>query len=173
MKKMSERGDKGMTSGECNLPEKKDSPFVEAMGAMDDFQAKLGWTRVKLVEEQYLSDADRVLSMEKSVSEIMGVLYQRIDWKNGSDRVGELDNWIAEYTKGRVKNLDGFLVPGENELESRLNLCRTSCRTAERRLVTLRWNENEQRAEDKTDSIIGFMNRASTYLFWLWQSKRD
>ena len=39
---MSEKGDKGLTSGECNLNVSKDSPFVEAVGAIDRFQAQVG-----------------------------------------------------------------------------------------------------------------------------------
>lgn len=169
---MSEGVKKGFTSGECNLPVSKDSPFVETMGSMDEFQAKLGWTRVKLMEEGCKDEGERVLKVEMYVSEIMGTLYQEIKWEDGDKKIEELEGWIDGYTKGRVKNLEGFLVPGENELESRLNLCRTACRTAERRVVTLKLERMKDEADNFDENVLGYFNMLSTYLFWMWQSKR-
>jgi cob(I)alamin adenosyltransferase len=169
---MSEKGDKGLTTGECNLPESKDSPFVEAEGAMDAFQSKLGWTKVKFDEEDCTDDSKKILKIEKYISEIMGALFTGDKWKDGDEKVLEIDEWIGSYTKGRVKNLDGFLLPGTNELESRVNICRTSCRTAERRIVTLK-NVRVEKGIDFDDNVLKYFNRLSTYLFWMWQSKRD
>mgnify|MGYP000873537373 CR=1 FL=1 len=165
---MSERGDKGITSGECSLPVSKDSSFVEAVGSIDEFQARLGHARVLLEDE----DNKRFLGIESNLSGVMGVLFQGTVWNNGEKRIKELDSWIEGYTKGENK-LKNFLLPGENEIESRLNLCRTGCRTAERRLVTLKTDREENEGLDFDNNILGYFNRLSTYLFWMWQSKKN
>lgn len=165
---MSERGDKGITSGECGLPVNKDSSFVEAVGSIDEFQARLGHARVLLEDE----NNKRFLNIESDLSGVMGVLYQGVMWSGGEERIKELDSWIGGYTKGenRLKN---FLLPGDNELESRLNLCRTGCRMAERKLVTLKTDREENEGLEFDNNILGYFNRLSTYLFWMWQSKKN
>ena len=165
---MSERGDRGITSGECSLPVSKDSSFVEAVGSIDEFQARLGHARVLLEGEEN----KRFLGVESNLSGVMGVLYLGGMWNDGEKRIKELDVWINGYTKGK-NELKNFLLPGENELESRLNLCRTGCRAAERRLVALKKDRQENEELDFDKNILGYFNRLSTYLFWIWQSKKN
>ena len=85
---MSERGDKGITSGECGLPVNKDSSFVEAVGSIDEFQARLGHARVLLEDESNT----RFLSIESNLSGVMGVLYLGIRWSDGENRIKELNS---------------------------------------------------------------------------------
>lgn len=155
---MSERGDRGLTSGECNLTVSKDSPFVEAVGAIDDFQARLGSARV-LLEEKENND---FLMIENDLMEVMSSFYKKTKWERGEDRIGDIEKSIEVY-RGRVENLNNFLVPGKNEIESRINLCRTSCRTAERRVVTLGVDEK----------VLKYFNKLSAYLYWVWRNKLD
>ena len=154
---MSERGDKGFTSGECNLNVSKDSPFVEAVGAIDRFQARLGWTRVVMEEKE---EKQKIFQIEKDLNEIMGSLYTGKDWEHGKKRIEEIESDSEEYKK-RVKDLNIFLIPGENEVESRINICRTDCREAERRVVTLGSDEN----------VLKYFNKLSSFLNWMWRSK--
>jgi len=163
---MSERGDNGLTLGECSLNVSKDSPFVEAVGAIDEFQARLGSARVLLKK----NENDSILNIENDLTEVMSTLYQGIKWQNGEKRVEEINSEI-EFCKGRVESLDKFLVPGENEIESRLNLCRTGCRTAERRVVTLKLDREEKEDLDFDENILKYFNKLSTYLYWMWRSK--
>jgi cob(I)alamin adenosyltransferase len=163
---MSERGDKGITSGECGLSVSKDSSFVEAVGAIDDFQARLGLVRVLLEGV----DKNNILKIEKDLTEVMGTLYQGTKWERSEKRVEEIDDGIKKY-KGRVKNLGNFLIPGENEIEARLNLCRTGCRIAERRVVTLKLDREEKKELDFDENILKYFNKLSTYLYWMWRLK--
>jgi cob(I)alamin adenosyltransferase len=164
---MSERGDKGFTSGECNLSVSKDSPFVEAVGAIDKFQARLGWTRVVLEEKE---EKEKILQIEKDLNEIMSSLYIGKDWKNGEKRIEEIESDSEEY-KQRVKDLNDFLIPGENEVESRINICRTDCREAERRVVTLKWDREEKKKEKFDENVLKYFNKLSSFLNWMWRSK--
>ncbi|MDD2224937.1 MAG: ATP:cob(I)alamin adenosyltransferase [Candidatus Shapirobacteria bacterium] len=164
---MSERGDKGFTSGECNLSVSKDSPFVEAVGAIDKFQARLGWTRVVIEEKE---ENEKILQIEKDLNEIMSSLYVGKDWKNGEKRIEEIESDSEEYEK-RVKDLNDFLIPGENEVESRINICRTDCREAERRVVTLKWDREEKKKEKFDENVLKYFNKLSSFLNWMWRSK--
>lgn len=163
---MSERGDKGITCGECLLNVSKDSPFVEAVGAIDDFQARLGSARVLLESD----DNNSILKIENDLTELMGILYQGIGWKRGEKRVEEIEEEI-QIRRGRLENLDKFLIPGENEIESRLNLCRTGCRTAERKVVTLKLDREEKEDLDFDENVLKYFNKLSTCLYWMWRSK--
>ena len=164
---MSERGDKGFTSGECNLNVSKDSPFVEAVGAIDRFQARLGWARVAIEE---IEEKEKILQIEKDLNEIMGSLYNGKDWEHGKKRIEEIESESEEYKK-RVKDLNNFLIPGENEVESRINICRTDCREAERRVVTLKWDREEKKKEKFDENVLRYFNKLSSFLNWMWRSK--
>ena len=50
-------------------------------------------------------------------------------------------------------------MPGENISNAYLHIARTKCRTAERRLITMR------RDYELADNIMSFMNRLSDWLF--------
>lgn len=165
---MSEKGDGGMTQGECLLEIRKDSAFVEAVGSIDSFQARLGWTRV-LTEGE---DNNKIYQIQVDLHEIMGSLYTGQNWGNGEKRVQEIDDEV-KLTKKRVKNLNNFLVSGENELESRLNICRTDCREAERKLVSLKIEREEKEDLEMDKNILIYFNRLSSFLNWTWRTNLE
>jgi len=162
------RGDMGKTSGECNLTVSKDSPFVEAVGAIDDFQGRLGHARVLLKGEE----KENIFQVEEDLTEVMGSLYKGVGWKNGKKRVEEINDEVEKYRK-RVENLNNFLVPGENEIESRINLCRTGCRIAERRIVGLKEDREKNQGEKFDQNVLTYFNRLSTFLYFMWRSKLE
>jgi len=163
---MSEKGDRGITQGECLLEVSKNSVFPEAVGAIDDFQARLGSARVLLKSD----DKKNVFEIEKDLYEVMGVLYLGGKWRRAEERIEDIDDRAEQY-KSRVKNLGTFLIPGENETESRINLCRTGCRTAERKIVALKIDREENEKLDFDENILKYFNRLSYLLNWMWRSK--
>jgi len=163
---MSERGDKGFTSGECNLTMSKDSPFVEAVGAIDNLQALLGSARVVIQNQE---NKEKILQIEKDLGEVMGSLYKGEKWENGEERIKEIENEVEADGK-RIKNLNVFLIPGENEVEARINLCRTFSREAERRVFTLKKEREERGRTDFDKNVLKYFNKLSTYLYWMWRS---
>lgn len=165
---MSERGDKGMTCGECLLSVSKDSLFVEAVGAIDKFQARLGWARVEM---KNIDENQKIYQVEKDLTEIMGSLYTGTNWKNGKKRIEEIEKDAENYKK-RVKDLNLFLIPGENELEARINICRTDCREAERRIVTLKLEREEKKELILDQNILKYFNKMSYFLNLMWRSKK-
>ncbi len=165
---MSERGDSGKTSGECNLTMSKDSPFVEAVGAIDDFQARLGFARVLLKGDE----EETIFQIENDLSEVMGSFYESVNWENGNKRLKDIENEVGKY-RDRVKNLNSFLVPGENEIESRINLCRTGCRIAESKVVGLKNDREEIQGKEFDENVLKYFNRLSTFLYFMWRSKLE
>jgi cob(I)alamin adenosyltransferase len=164
---MSEKGDKGITQGECLLDVNKNSAFVEAVGSIDRFQASLGFARVKMVK---INEKIKIFQIEKDLYEVMGSLYTGQNWANGEKRTEEIDKDV-EMAKKRVKNLDGFLLPGENETEARINMCRTDCREAERRVVNLKLERKEKEDLEMDENILKYFNRLSCLLNLMWRSK--
>ena len=163
---MSEKGDQGITQGECCLSVSKDSVFVETVGTIDRFQARLGWARVEVIDD---TDKKNIFQIEKDLNEVMSSLYVGKNWDNGARRIEEISG-DAELIKNRVKNIEGFLIPGENEIESRLNICRTDCREAERRVVSLKLEREGKEGLELDQNVLKYFNRLSYLLNWMWRS---
>ncbi len=72
-----------------------------------------------------------------------------------------LEGWIDAHEQG-LPELKSFILPGGTHSASILHLARSTCRRAERRVITL---AKEQ--ELHTDDIIVYLNRLSDYLFVL------
>lgn len=162
---MSDRGDKGFTLGECDMEMSKNSPFVRAVGRLDELQARVALVRVLLKGKENKNFEN----IEKSLYQIMGSLYKRVEWQEGGERIKNLDNKIKFYSE-EYGNSKKFLIPGRNELEVRLNFCRTGCRLAEEELVLLK--EDRQKKKLYFDeNVLKYINKLSTYFYWLWRSE--
>jgi cob(I)alamin adenosyltransferase len=74
--------------------------------------------------------------------------------------VARLEAAIDEVT-GRLPELRNFIAPGGTETAARLHLARTICRRAERRVTTLRRNE------DVSPDACVYLNRLADLLFVL------
>ena len=77
-----------------------------------------------------------------------------------NDRIAELEKHIDNMTD-LLPPLKEFILPGGSEFVSRLHIVRTSCRNAERSMVTMLDNNNHENAHLK------YINRLSDYLFLL------
>ncbi|WP_018464697.1 cob(I)yrinic acid a,c-diamide adenosyltransferase [Segatella paludivivens] len=155
MKIYTKAGDKGFTSLKGEAHVEKDDVRIEANGALDELNASLGLVKV------YIDDSDSKLKIElfqNIIMRIMGVV------AGGSmDPKFDLDSITLQLERDIDENKnDGkfcFVTPGENLLNAYLHITRTKCRTAERRLVTMR------RHYEIADNIMAFMNRLSDWLF--------
>lgn len=159
---MSDRGDKGLTLGECSMEISKNSPFVRVVGMVDELQARVASVRVLLKD----GDNENLEQIEKDLYQIMGSIYKSLKWDRGEERIVFLDSEIKFYGK-KYGNPKKFLLPGGNELVVRLNFCRTGCRLAEEELVLLKeTHEKEKKYFD--ENILKYINKLSTYFYWLW-----
>ncbi len=78
--------------------------------------------------------------------------------KVDDDSLSFLENKIDFYNKN-LRPLKSFVLPGGNELSSRLHVARTVCRRCERKVVKL------SKEEKINDIIIAYLNRLSDMLF--------
>ncbi|NMC61841.1 MAG: cob(I)yrinic acid a,c-diamide adenosyltransferase, partial [SAR324 cluster bacterium] len=93
--------------------------------------------------------------------------------------VAEMEEFIDSLIKD-LPDLESFVLPGGNSLNSTLHLCRTVCRRVERNVLKL------QREENVPQEIIIYLNRLSDLFFamaryastqcgseeYLWEPKR-
>ena len=141
----------------------KKSPFVRAVGILDELQARIALARI-LLEGKENKNLEEI---EGDLYQIMGSIYKGVAWKESEERIEFLKKEIEFCSEGQT-SIEKFLVPGKNELGSRLNFCRTGCRLAEEELVFLK---EEHEKEDKffDGNILKYMNKLSTYFYWLWR----
>lgn len=164
-------GDKGQTSLVNGRRVAKDDPKVEAYGAVDELNARVGFARVT---------ADVLAHGDDKLGEFSGILLrvQHELFNLGSllatdpGDVGERQPRIAESDvlqleqeidamNADLPRLNSFTLPGGCQLEAELHLCRTACRLAERRVVTL------QALEDVDPAAVSYLNRLSD-AFFVW-----
>ena len=77
------------------------------------------------------------------------------EWITEAD-VKQIEQWI-DAMQAIVPKQRAFLLPAGNEIVCRCHICRTICRRAERRMITLGCD----------DQTMKFINRTSDYLFVL------
>jgi cob(I)alamin adenosyltransferase len=163
------RGDDGTTGLLYGGRVPKDSPVIEANGAVDEAQAALGLARA---EAEPGSEVDRLLvEIERDLwvlmAEVATAPENRGKLEPGAssvtdEMVSALEARIDDLT-GRFEMPTQFVVPGQNRLSAALDVARTSVRRAER-LV--------QRAGLPRQSAVGrYLNRLSDLVWTMarWQ----
>jgi cob(I)alamin adenosyltransferase len=156
-------GDQGTTGLFGGTRVDKDSMRVEAYGTLDELAALIG-----VVKTQDLHPCSLDV-----LSQIQGHLYH-INAEIASDEKGinkltkKTSQEAVTFIEGLINSFDAklpklthFIVPSDKSSAATLNLARTVCRRAERRLWTL------ARTEQINPLLITFINRLSDLLFTL------
>ena len=160
-------GDTGSTGLMYNRRVSKCHPRVEAYGAVDELNTAMGLARATA---QHDFVARNLLAIQKDLVIVMGELATQIEdlpryAKDGftmasRDLTGKLDQLVAEIEAQKV-SFQGWATPGANLNSAALDLARTACRRAERRVCALQESNQLQNPE-----IIIYLNRLSDTL-WL------
>ena len=160
-------GDAGETSLMYGRRVPKTDPRVEAYGCVDELSAALGVARA--ADSPGLV-APQILALQKELVTVMGELatapedlerYQRDGFSLTS--AGMVDRLTGEIDKlEKDKNLygRGWATPGETPLAAALEVARTVCRRAERRVAGLGGSPAPN------PEILRYLNRLSD-LCWL------
>jgi cob(I)alamin adenosyltransferase len=162
-------GDQGQTSlaGGQRVP--KDGPRIEAYGAVDELNAFIGVARATLERETSacpsLGRLEPILLRVQhelfNLGSILATLPE--DVHPGQARVTETEILTLEREMDSMTNdlapLRSFVLPGGPRLNAELHVCRTVCRRAERRCVTL------ARAEDVPEEAVRYLNRLGDAVF--------
>lgn len=155
-------GDLGETSlwGKAGLKRTlKDSPRVEAYGAVDEANALIGLARAEGLSD---ADLDQQLAWVQHRlfalgSDLANIAEQRSDRLAPRD-VEQLEQWIDGW-EADLPSLRAFILPGGSRAAAALHLGRTVVRRAERRTVSF------FREESSYSVHVKFLNRLSDYLF--------
>jgi len=153
--KTGDAGETGLGNGERVS---KNSPRIHAMGSIDKLNSIIGWARTLTGEDTF---------------DILGLVQQDLFNMGGEiaipdvemnlldeSRVVWLDSLTDQYNE-KLPPLNEFILPGGNEISSRLHISRTECREAERNLIALSENEFVSPLHKK------YLNRLSDFFFVL------
>jgi cob(I)alamin adenosyltransferase len=160
-------GDDGSTGLMYNRRVSKCHPQVEAYGAVDELNAALGLARAS-ARQSFVRD--HLLQMQKSLVPLMGELATQPDdlpryAKDGfalvsPEMTAQLDRMALEI-EAQKPPVQDWATPGANLSAATLDLARTACRRAERRVCAL-----QECGQPCNSQIIIFLNRLSDVL-WL------
>ena len=157
-------GDKGKTSlvGGTRVP--KTHIRLEAYGTIDELNAQLGLLYTYLIEED---DRKLILWVQHKLFSVGSYLATdqnnttlRIESQIADEDIQRLEHAIAEVD-GQLPPLRAFVIPGGSRGSAVCQVCRTVCRRAERRILTM------AEEHEVATNVSAFVNRLSDYLFVL------
>jgi cob(I)alamin adenosyltransferase len=152
-------GDDGSTGLRGGERVSKDAPRIECLGALDELNAFLGDARCAVAGNR---SKEIIGTIQGELITAAGIVAYPADSEipesTGPDE-GRITAWVHEF-EGDL-SFRGFIVPGSNPAAAKLDIARTVCRRAERRLVSL------DRTEGIPPRIRRYMNRLSDLLFLL------
>jgi cob(I)alamin adenosyltransferase len=167
-------GDKGETSLMYGRRVSKTDHRVDAYGCVDELNSALGLARAAASDEFVGAE---ILAAQKELIAVMGELatapedlerYRKdgfeITTSQVVDRVTAVINKIEESEKMKFKD---WVIPGGSLPSAALDLARTTCRRAERRVAALVKEDKNFNIE-----ILRYLNRVSD-LCWLLARKLE
>lgn len=151
-------GDKGKTSLYTGERVSKASIRVETYGTIDEADSVLGMARAFAKHDNV---KETIYKLQKDLWMLMAdVASMGQEAKITDENVTELEQIIDSYD-GSLAPLNHFIVPGETQSSSFLDLARAVVRRAER----LMWKLGE--SEDIHESNLKYLNRLSDLCFIL------
>ena len=161
-------GDKGTTALMYGRRVAKCHPRVEAYGAVDELNAALGLARAT-AEHDFVRT--NLLPIQNDLVVLMGELAIASEdreryTKDGyelvtPDRIDKLDALVRQIEAETI-SMKGWATPGATQHAAALDLARTTCRRAERRVCQL-----HEAGDLPNLEIIVYLNRLAD-LLWLF-----
>jgi cob(I)alamin adenosyltransferase len=145
----------------------KNHPRVEAYGAVDELNAALGLARAT-AKQDFIGD--NLLAIQKDLVTLMGELavaeedlarYKKDGYRLVTPAFTTKIEALVKEIEAQNVSFKGWATPGATENSAALDVARTTCRHAERRVCDLQTAGQLHNAE-----IIVFLNRLSD-LLWL------
>jgi cob(I)alamin adenosyltransferase len=160
-------GDSGTSALMYNRRVSKCHPRVEAYGSVDELNAAIGMARATAGHDFV---RDHLLAVQKDLVILMGELattvvdldrYAKDGFPLVTSRMTEKLDELVENIESQDVSTKDWATPGESLSSAALDLARTTCRRAERRVCAL--HESNQL---RNNEIIVYLNRLSDVL-WL------
>ncbi len=160
MKIYTKKGDKGETSLVSGRKISKADLLIESYGTVDELNTHVGMLIAKVSDQKVLAS---LASIQHTLFDIGSVLAKDGISSPDYPEVKMTDVDILEVEIDRMDEalepLRQFILPGGSESIAQAHICRTVCRRAERRVVSVE-------DEDFTQEIM-YLNRLSDYFFVL------
>ena len=153
-------GDGGTTSLVGGTRIGKDDVRLEAYGTVDELNAQLGLLRV-FTGDVAGDDATELDMIQNKLFNIGAYLAtEGADTCKGLDAndISLLEQWMDTMEES-LPQLRSFVLPGGTRAAAEAHICRTVCRRAERRVITL------GRSAQLDDNVVRCLNRLSDWLF--------
>ncbi|CAN5629136.1 cob(I)yrinic acid a,c-diamide adenosyltransferase [soil metagenome] len=161
-------GDAGETSLMYGRRVPKTDARVDTYGCVDELNAALGVVRVT-AGGGFI--AEQILAVQKELITVMGELatapadlerYVKDGFElTSTQMVDRLTALIDDLEKNKLLHYKGWAIPGNTAISAALDVARTTCRRAERRVALLAEQSGILNAE-----ILRYLNRLSD-LCWL------
>jgi cob(I)alamin adenosyltransferase len=161
-------GDQGETSLMYGRRVPKNDPRVEAYGAVDELTAALGVARA-ISENKFVTD--QIFAVQKELINVMGELstlpedrqrYAKDGFQiTDAKMVDRLTAIIVDLEEDKSLFPKDWVIPGASPLSAAIDVARTICRRAERRVIALAKSDHALNPE-----LIRYLNRLSD-LCWI------
>jgi cob(I)alamin adenosyltransferase len=160
-------GDDGSTSLLYGQRVSKDHPQIEAVGALDELNAAIGFAKAAMpsgadrsglerLQQELVALMGEIACAESDAARYAGSKFSKID----EAALARLDAELAEI-EARQPVFDGWATPGANVHAAALEVARTAGRRAERRVIALHGHGRTVRP-----LLLQYLNRLSD-LLWL------
>lgn len=154
-------GDKGTTSLFDNKRVFKDDIRVESYGTVDELVSFLGLAKNYVEDEDIYNIIQQVQNKLFTLASILATEdSSQVKYRIKEKDVEYLEDKIDDYM-GRLGNPTGFIIPGSGKKSGYLHVCRTICRRAERRIITL------SKEVELDPLVVKYVNRLSDLLYAL------
>ncbi len=155
------KGDGGTTTAfGCDQQRiSKSSELPEALGALDELNAFIGFVKMRSIGEL------RIANVVREVQETLFIVQAEVagaDKKVGENAVKNVGDIVNAIEK-EIPKLKGFSIAGGTELSALLDVARTLARRAERRVIAVK----ELKLRELTPETLSYLNRLSSLLFAL------
>jgi cob(I)alamin adenosyltransferase len=166
-------GDGGTTGLMYGHRVPKNHPRVEACGTLDELNSALGLARAT-ASDKFISE--NIFWIQKSLVDVMGEVgvlvedlprYEKGGFKITSPELtAKLDELVKKIETEKI-SFAGWATPGATQHSAALDLARSICRRAERRVYDL-----QAAGEIRNAEILIFLNRLSD-LLWLFARRTE
>lgn len=156
MKVYTKTGDNGTTSliGERTT---KDDLRVEAYGTIDTLNSHINYAMA--LDNTYNDKLIRISNYLFTVSHDLSQT-DSSKYKVDNTEILWLESEIDDLSS-KIESFNHFVLPGGNQFASFIHICRTICRSCERRIVSA------SHKYDVNDFALTYINRLSDYLYML------
>jgi len=153
-------GDKGETSLVSGERVSKNHPRTAAYGTIDELNSSIS-VAISFIRDQKISKLLQNIQHELfNIGAELASNGKLKQFKRSTQKIEELEQ-IIDYYDNKLEKLHTFILPGGSKEAAFIHQARTTCRRAEREVVSL------SKKEKINPNIVAYLNRLGDLLFVL------